>query len=207
VPRAMTTLVWTLFPRPLKYIPTRFGLAMLRILNGTAEIRKEMEPRNPKRHKKILPILLLLSTRTRRFQQVQNCRRCRGHGWGSFLCPRCKLSFMSTVPMTILPVLSRGPSMRVESKNVWNPLFPPGSDVTFTGRYSYSEEDPRHVTWFMDAMFDDDSDGMDTTATSTSKQNNSSQRALETVRRQRGPISGGPLMRTCQRRPIPSALA
>ena len=34
----------------------------------------------------------------------------------------------------------------------WNPLLPPHDEVIFTGRMSYSEEDPRHVTWFLDAM-------------------------------------------------------
>mmetsp|Transcript_11026 Transcript_11026/g.23570 ORF Transcript_11026/g.23570 Transcript_11026/m.23570 type:complete len:557 (+) Transcript_11026:1219-2889(+) len=32
----------------------------------------------------------------------------------------------------------------------WNPLIPPAADVTFTGRMEYSEDEPRHVTWFTD---------------------------------------------------------
>ncbi|CAB9508928.1 expressed unknown protein [Seminavis robusta] len=46
----------------------------------------------------------------------------------------------------------------------WNPLMPPEKEMYFTGRMTFSEEDPRHVTWFMDAVPVDDGSSADDTS-------------------------------------------
>ena len=79
----------------------------------------------------------------------------KGEWIGLALLPTMQVAFWTDCPEEYLIGAVTGAMYGGFKAGAWNPLYPPESDIVFTGRMVYSEYEPRHITWLMPAISKD----------------------------------------------------